>query len=416
MPPPEVRTATPRPRASGPGPADNRTAARFDPNVVPLAARLGAAMPPSSAQHARNVAASVPGRTHALIPGGNLPAIAPPSPDALALGVLVECRGDRVATELVDALAFIRGKLAALGQAVAGGDLGAMTRLPELVSLHAAYLARYQAVSQLTGQSGELIAPVALAGLATHLTTHPSREGIAEAIALTRRALVGVETELAAVRRILADDDAYAAYVVEPHNLTSRGAQDTALDRLATLLATQRELTAKIERLESDQVAMTKVVAERVQAAVQAAGGMDRVVESVKAAILLAKRGPDVMLGQLRGAVAAADAEHAALTRDLDALAGAGLADGPVASDIKTRLAEATTRLAEARQALGHAHGPSAHELVNGAMEGLETARKELEALTAAAGRVFATGFGQAIASAEFSRAALQELAQALAG
>lgn len=428
MPPPQVRTSPPRrnydgtvnpPPSSPPGCETYPGGIPHDPNLVTLAARSGSNAALVHIQMARMVAASCPGRSHALLPGNNLPVVPPPAADDYALAELVDARGgDRVATELVDALAWIESRLAALGRAVAGGELGAIARMAELATLHQAYLGRLAAVRAMLGQEAEPIAPIALAGLLGHLAPHcdgPIRARIAESIRLARRDLDQVEADLVDVRRVAGDDDAYAAYTLDGKPITHRGAQDSALDRLATLLRRKRELTSRIDLLEEDRTATTRVVAQRVQAAVQAAGGAARVADAVVAAEILCDRTPGT-LGPTRAVVIAGEDAHGSLGRQLDALVAAGIAEGPALEDLRARLAEATEHLLSARESSTSAHRASAEALVRLATEGDEPARAELEGLTIASPRAFPAGFASAIADARFDRAALAELAQALAG
>ncbi len=183
---------------------------------------------------------------------------------------------------------------------------------------------------------------------------------------------------------------------------------DFALDRLTTLLRQRAELQARLTALEADTAQAQAVVASRVQSAVEAAGGIDAVVDGLADALVVSGRWLEAHADF--PTLARIQAERAGVAKTLGQLRDGG----PMAKNLQSQAQTLDTQTSELRGRIDSQRRAEVTALVESACRGDEDARKAVEDMAAGNPLAFVPRFPAAIAAAEFSRAVLTELAVVL--
>lgn len=207
---------------------------------------------------------------------------------------------------------------------------------------------------------------------------------------------------------------AYANVTSVPANVrTPQWPQDALVERIDAKVRQRKALEARLAALKADNAQATKVVADRVQRAVEAAGGVDLIAGDIAAA--------SVLVGRIspNNSALKAKAEEGAntirrLSMDLENLTVLGSGSSSAAQSLRADIEQAQRIVEQARKELTANHATQSAELVKAAIDGDEQARATIESLTTARPEAFPPGFPAAIAAARFDRAAAEELQHVL--
>jgi len=367
---------------------------QFSPDPIAPTAIPGPPDPPS-VQPARPEPARAVGR--AIYFNGNISEMLPPPLDRSALDVLVESRGvSRLIADLEGGLAYgdrlVKETLPAL-QHPHTRD-AAVARLTRLASDRAAYGARLAALDG-TPPPG-LPVPWLLVRWVGSIDPAAT---IDQAMQARRAELDGIENEIARVKQIAGDDALYLAADRSPgKNYPDRGCMDNLLAQLSALIHRRTEVADQLDQLGADRADVIHLVAARVKAAVETAGGVSALTAAVTAASTMSATmtGRPAELDQVEG--------------DLAKLAAGGVTEGAVVDVLAARKAELLADVDAARSASAGDRKARSVEMVKAAIAGSEAARADLERLARSVPRAFPAGFGDAIGGARFDVAVMAEL------
>ncbi len=442
-----------------------------------------------------------------IFPGGNFPEHPPAELDQAALELMVSVRGERLEAEIVDAIGVVDSRLKAARARFDGNGDGVsyvQTRSQGLIRWHTVLRERLAAVRSILDIDGPPIPELKLSDRAIWVGQSSIKPQIAKMIGQLQGELRPVLAEVEGIRSTLASDDRYyaatmggnrvadlVAAVLEPlrqlaglgeahfsrsevapaimalgdlarwrapvMHYPPRGCQDLALDRLANLLKRKAALEGRIAELTLSASQASGIVADQITAAVKAAGGPDKVIESILAAMAMSGRLPRLSLllkevateaarllknpdgtprrrtsAEVIGDLAVArawpgsivpmlcdfheiESKRLRLVDDQESLTFQGIDSGTAFENLQSLDHEITGRIVDIRSAINGEQLRLAAALLEEASSGDEPARAKLENLTIAAPGAFAKGFGPSVAAARLDRSILSELAAALA-
>jgi hypothetical protein len=443
----------------------------------------------------------------ALFPNGNFPQDPPADLDLAALELMASVRGLKLEAELLDAIGVVDGRLQAARQRFDNDNDGVsyVQTVQSLLRWHTALRERLHAVRAILDIDGTPIPELKLSDRSIWVGQSSIKPAIAKMIGQLRSELAPVLNEIDAIRAILADDSRYFGATTPPGNRVqdlvaavleplkqlaglggahfarsevepaitalrsfaswrvpvmrypARGCQDLALDRLANLLRRKQELEGRIAELTLSASQASGIVADQITAAVKAAGGADKVVESILAAHIISGRLPRLssfmaevateaarllknsdgtprrrstpeVIGDLASARAwpgslvpmlvdfhATEGRRVKLVADQESLTFQGIDSGAAFESLQALEHEITGKIVDIRSRINGEQLRLAAAMLEEASSGDEPARAKLENLTSSAPGAFAKTFGPAIAAARLDKTILSELAAALA-
>jgi hypothetical protein len=195
-----------------------------------------------------------------------------------------------------------------------------------------------------------------------------------------------------------------------PYHALSGGAWavDAAIAKMDAALARQKDAKDKLTALKGDHAQAKELVAKRVRAAVEQAGGNAAIVEGLESALRLANKwlesSPQASdIGKLRATIAGRESEMAKVAPDSKVFQR-------LATDLSQVTAKLDALIAEAQKQ----RTAEITALVSSAMDGAEDARAAIEQTASKTPAAFPDGFVDAIRNARFERAVYAELAPAL--
>lgn len=284
--------------------------------------------------------------------GSGAPPVPPNDPDALAF--LAAARGQTAADEARACVRWIDQEI--LGRLVSL-DLGRAHELvevlPDMLDRRAAYAARHAALLKTLGLPADPInAPLTVPDL-VHISscvrarTYDIHDVIGLNLNHARAELARVEQRLADWRAIAQSDERFALHVTSSHPGHDRRIPvrptDAWLEVAGPLCEEQRQWAARVKQGERDLKRAHDLVAASVAAAIEAAGGVDQVVDQVVAALALAAMAPSAAVRALE---AQADNVRATLAK----LEADGVGDNPIASEARAKLDTLAESIEKARK------------------------------------------------------------------
>ncbi len=445
----------------------------------------------------------------ACFPGGNFPEHPPADLDLAALELMASVRGPKLETELVEAIGVVDSRLKAARTRFDGDGDGVsyVQTVQSLLRWHTALRERLAAVRSILDIDGPEIPERKLSDSAIWLGQGTSiKPVIAKMIGQLRGELAPILSEIDGIRAILADDSRYFAATVPPGNRVqdmvaavleplgklvglgkshfargdiapaitamgnliswrpmptmqypARGPQCLLLDRLASALRRKADLEGRIAGLELNWREASRIVSDQIATAVKAAGGPDKVIESILAAMAMSGKLPRLSLllkeaategarlikntdGTPRRRITAEVISDLAVARawpgsivpmlcdfheieskrlrlvdDQESLTFQGIDSGTAFENLQSLDHEITGKIVDVRSRINGEQLRLAAALLEEASSGDEPARAKLENLTISAPGAFPKSFGPAIQAARFDRSILSELAAALA-
>jgi hypothetical protein len=444
----------------------------------------------------------------AIFPGGSFPEAPPADLDQAALELMASVRGPKLEVELVEAISVIDFRLRGARTRFEKDSDGVsyVQTVQALLRWHTALRERLAAVRDILDIDGAPIPEVKLSDQAIWVGRGASiKPQIAKMLAQARAELAPALNEIDAIRAILADDSRYFSATTPPGNRVqdlvaavleplsklaglgeahfsrsevepaitalrslagwrapamhypARGCQDLALDRLANLLRRKSELESRITGLELNARQVSLTISDQISAAVKAAGGQEKVIESVLAAMTMSGRLPRLASFMAEVATEAArllknqdgtprrrttaevisdlavarawpgslvpmlvsfheaESRQIRLAADREGLASQGIGSGTAFENLQSLETEVMGRIVDVRSAINGEQLRLAAALLEEASSGDEAPRQKLEELTSSVPHAFAKGFGAAIAAARFDRSVFSELAASLA-
>ncbi len=360
----------------------------------------------------------------------------PPAPDEDALEILARCRNKAAVKELEAAIAVLDGAVKTRFQGL--GNLksirSAFQGLTDVLDRRRAYLSRLAGLRRALKMPASKLPDTPVLPNLVNVGDHDTRPGdlqrhIASQVAIARKALTEVDRDIATWEAIASQDERYFAERVslDPHPLPSKeeqqklgGAgqvaynnrrlslqrmwpQDAVMERLVKYATIRRELIGRIAALEADAAASTTLVARKVKAAVDQAGGESAVILASVAADAVTNLIPPSIVRTL-------EAMKAETESALSRLASAGVTSGPAVDQAKAKLADVVGQLATAQQESCDRRRAVGAAIVERAIAGDEAARAQLERLATQYPVAFAPGFLSAIAAARWDHAAFAEI------